>query len=191
MTQTETRENTAVLSNYAPPQLETLALEVLEGKIAVLTIDRPDRMNSMTVKMFEEFNTVAYALRDTDARALVIRGAGERVFCAGFDLDEIGVITEMRVREFLRFQETATGGLAALHHLPFPVIAAIHGAASGGGMALALAADIRLVAPTAKFNAAAALELENRGQALLTRCADMPEALAAFKEKRAPRFTGQ
>ncbi|MCK8671497.1 MULTISPECIES: enoyl-CoA hydratase/isomerase family protein [unclassified Rhodococcus (in: high G+C Gram-positive bacteria)] len=278
----ETRENTSVLSNYEPPRLETLTLEVLEGKIAVLTINRPDRMNSMVVKMFEEFNTAAYALRDTDARALILRGAGDRAFCAGFDLDEIGVITEMGVREFLKFQETATGGLAALRHLPFPVIAAIHGAASGGGMSLALAADIRLVAPTAKFNAAfvkvglsvgelgtswqltrlvgpgraaeiaytarfvgaeeavriglanrvvpsenlfeeaialaetiatnspggiriskralqrnqevtsyaAALELENRGQALLTRGEDMPEALAAFKEKRAPRFTG-
>ncbi|MGW0025364.1 enoyl-CoA hydratase/isomerase family protein [Rhodococcus sp. NPDC003383] len=282
MTQMDTRENTSVLSNYEPPRLDTLTLEVLEGKIAVLTINRPDRMNSMVVKMFEEFNTAAYALRDTDARALIIRGAGERAFCAGFDLDEISVITEMGVREFLKFQETATGGLAALRHLPFPVIAAIHGAASGGGMSLALAADIRLVAPTAKFNAAfvkvglsvgelgtswqltrlvgpgraaeiaytarfvgaeeavriglanrvvpsenlfdeavalaetiatnspggirmskralqrnqevtsyaAALELENRGQALLTRGADMPEALAAFKEKRAPRFTG-
>ncbi len=238
MTQMDTRENTSVLSNYEPPRLETLTLEVLEGKIAVLTINRPDRMNSMVVKMFEEFNTAAYALRDTDARALIIRGAGDRVF--------------------------------------------FHGAASGGGMSLALAADIRLVAPTAKFNAAfvkvglsvgelgtswqltrlvgpgraaeiaytarfvgaeeavriglanrvvpsealfdeavalaetiatnspggirmskralqrnqevtsyaAALELENRGQALLTRCADMPEALTAFKEKRAPRFTG-
>ncbi|MBH0118757.1 enoyl-CoA hydratase/isomerase family protein [Rhodococcus sp. CX] len=278
----ETRENTSVLSNYEPPRLETLTLEVLEGKIAVLTINRPDRMNSMVVKMFEEFNTAAYALRDTDARALILRGAGDRAFCAGFDLDEIGVITEMGVREFLKFQETATGGLAALRHLPFPVIAAIHGAASGGGMSLALTADIRLVAPTAKFNAAfvkvglsvgelgtswqltrlvgpgraaeiaytarfvgaeeavriglanrvvpsenlfdeaialaetiatnspggirmskralqrnqevtsyaAALELENRGQALLTRGEDMPEALAAFKEKRAPRFTG-
>ncbi len=69
MTQTEVRENTAVLSDYEPPQLDTLTLEVLDGKIAVLTINRPDRMNSMTVKMFEEFNTVAYALRDTDARA--------------------------------------------------------------------------------------------------------------------------
>nr|ABC33870.1 enoyl-CoA hydratase/isomerase [Rhodococcus sp. T104] len=272
-----------MLRNYEPPQLETLTLEVLEGKIVVLTINRPDRMNSMTVKMFTEFNTAAYALRDTDARALIIRGAGEQSFCAGFDLDEIHVITEMGVRDFLKFQETATGGLAALYHLPFPVIAAIHGAAAGGGLALALAADIRLVAPTAKFNTAfvkvglsvgelgtswkltrlvgpgraaeiaytarfvgaeeatriglanrvvpsedlfgkaiamaeaiasnspggirmskralqrnqevtsyaAALELENRGQALLTRCADMPEALAAFKEKRAPRFTGQ
>lgn len=274
---------TATLSNYTAPDLETLRLEILPGKIVVLYNDRPERMNSQTVKMFEEYNTVAYALRDTDARALIVRGTGERAFCAGFDLDEIDVITTMGVRDFLKFQETATGGLAAIRHLPFPVIAAIHGAATGGGMALALAADIRLLAPTAKFSAAfvkvglsvgelgtswqltrlvgygraseigftarlveaeeavrigmanrivpsdelmdaavelagqiasnspggvrmskralqrnqevtsyaAALELENRGQALLTRGSDMPEALSAFKEKRTPRFTGQ
>ncbi|SBW22750.1 enoyl-CoA hydratase/isomerase [Candidatus Protofrankia californiensis] len=268
---------------FEPPKLETLTLEPLEGGSVLLTINRPARMNSMTVKMFEEFNTVAYALRDGNARALIVTGAGDRAFCAGFDLDEIGVIATMGVREFLRFQELAAGGLAAIRGLPFPVIAAIHGAASGGGLALALAADIRLVAPTAKFNApfvrlglsvgdlgaswqltrlvgpgraaeivytvrtveaeeavriglanrlvpsetlleealvmakqissnspggirmskralqhnqeitsfAAALELENRGQALLTRGEDMAEALAAFRARRAPQFTGQ
>lgn len=269
--------------NFENPKMETLEIEELEGDIAVLRINRPDRMNSQTVKMFEEFNTAAFSLRDSGARALILTGAGERAFCAGFDLDEIHVITEMGVREFLQFQETATGGLAAIRHLPFPVIAAIHGPAAGGGMALSLAADIRLAAPTAKFNAAfvrvglsvgelgtswqltrlvgpgraaeigytgrmveaeeaariglvnrivpsdklfdealdlakqiarnspggvrmskralqrnqevtsyaAALELENRGQALLTRGEDMPEALTAFKEKREPKFTGR
>lgn len=273
----------AVLRNFTPPHLETLTLEVLDGGIVVMTVNRPDRMNSQTVKMFEEFNTVGYALRDTDARALILRGAGERAFCAGFDLDEIHVITTMGVREFLQFQELAAGGMAGIRHLPFPVIAAIHGAASGGGLALALAADIRLVAPTAKFNAAfvkvglsvgelgtswhltrlvgpgraaeiaytarmvhaeeavriglanrvvpsaelmdeaialgariaanspggvrvskralqrnqevnsyaAASEIENRGQTMLTQSPDMPEALAAFREKRAARFTGR
>jgi enoyl-CoA hydratase/carnithine racemase len=265
------------------PELETLSLELIDGDIAVLRMNRPERMNSQTVAMFTEYNTAAHALRDSGLRALVLTGAGERAFCAGFDLDEIDVITRMGVREFLTFQETATGGIQAIRHLPFPVIAAVHGPATGGGMALALAADIRLVTPAAKFSAAfvkvglsmgelgvsynltrlvgpgraaeigftarlvgaeeavriglanrmvateslvdeavelarliatnspagvrmskraiqrnqeipsyaAALELENRGQALLTRTEDMPEALAAFTEKRTPRFTAR
>jgi len=265
------------------PDLQTLTFEVAEAGIGVLRINRPERMNSQTVRMFTEYGLAAGALRDSRLRALILTGAGERAFCAGFDLDELDVITRMGVREFLEFQETATGGIQAIRHLPFPVIAAVHGAAIGGGLALALAADIRLVAPTAKFSAAflkvglsmgelgtsynltwligpgraaeigysarivgaaeavaiglanrvvpadrlydeavalarliavnspggvrlskraiqrnqeitsyaAALELENRGQALLTRSADMPEALAAFKEKRTPRFTGR
>jgi enoyl-CoA hydratase/carnithine racemase len=265
------------------PELQTLAFEVAEAGLGVLRINRPERMNSQTVRMFAEYGLAARALRDSRLRALILTGAGERAFCAGFDLDEVDVITRMGVREFLQFQETVAGGIQSLRHLPFPVIAAVHGAAAGGGLALALAADIRLVSPTAKFSAAflrvglsmgelgtsynlsrligpgraaeigysgrivgaeeavaiglanrvapadrlydeavalarliaanspggvrmskraiqrnqeitsyaAALELENRGQALLTRTADMSEALAAFKQKRAPRFTGR
>ena len=265
------------------PNLETVTFEQLDGGIGVLRVNRPERMNSQTVMMFSDYAAAAFALRDSGLRALILTASGDRAFCAGFDLDEIEVITTMGVREFLKFQETATGGIQAIRHLPFPVIAAIHGPATGGGMALALAADIRLVAPTARFSAAfvkvglsvgelgtsynltrlvgagraaeigytarlvkaeeavaiglanrmvpsedlfeeavamarviatnspggvrmskraiqrnleissyaAALELENRGQALLTRTSDMPEALAAFNEKREPRFTGQ
>jgi len=281
MTLTELPRNPAVTFDF--PSLETLTFEVLDGDVGVLRINRPDRMNSQTVRMFSEYGEAAFALRDVPLRALVLTGAGERAFCAGFDLDEIDVITRMGVREFLKFQETATGGIQGIRHLPYPVIAAVHGPATGGGLALALAADIRLVAPTAKFSAAfvkvglsvgelgtsynltrlvgpglaaeiaytarlvgaeeavriglanrivpseslfdeavamarliatnspggvrmskrtiqrnqeitsyaAALELENRGQALMTRTEDMPEALAAFKEKREPRFTGR
>lgn len=264
------------------PGLTELTVEVLPGDIGVLGINRPDRMNSQTVRMFTEYGLAARALRDLPLRALVITGAGDRAFCAGFDLEEIETITQMGVREFLKFQETATGGIQGLHFLPFPVIAAVHGPATGGGLALALAADIRLCDERAKFSAAfvkvglsvgelgtsyhltrllgsakaaeiaytarivgaeesariglvnrvvpseqllaeavelarqislnspagvrmskraiqrnqeitsyaAALELENRGQALMTRTRDMPEALAAFKEKRPARFTG-
>ncbi|MDT7707245.1 MAG: hypothetical protein QOG20_2852 [Pseudonocardiales bacterium] len=263
------------------PELDTLGLDLRDDGVAVLTMNRPDRANSQTVTMFDEYATAAFALRDSGARVLVVRGAGEKAFCAGFDLAEIDVITKMGVREFLAFQELAAGGIAALRGLPFPVIAAIHGPAAGGGMSLALAADIRLAAPSAKFacsfvkvglsagelgtswtlprlvgpgraaeiaftgrvvgaeeaeriglvnrvvadpvaeafalataisasspggvrmskralqrnlevaSYAAACELENRGQALLTRGEDMPEALAAFREGRSPNFTGR
>ncbi|MET8427921.1 enoyl-CoA hydratase-related protein [Nocardia sp. NPDC004860] len=154
MTQTVGGPDTAVLANYEPPQLETLTLDIHPGRIAVLTVNRPERMNSQTVTMFGEFGIAAHALRDTDARALIIRGAGDRAFCTGFDLDEISVLTRMGAREFLQFLELSAGGMAAIRHLPFPVIAAVNGAAAGGGLSLSLAADFRLIAPHAKFNAA-------------------------------------
>jgi len=136
------------------PELQTLSFEVAETGIGVLRINRPERMNSQTVRMFTEYGLAAHGLRDSRLRALIVTGAGERAFCSGFDLDQLDVITRMGVREFLEFLETATGGIQAIRHLPFPVIAAVHGAAIGGGLALALAADIRLVWPTAKFSAA-------------------------------------
>ena len=135
-------------------ELETLLVELRGDGVAVLTVNRPDRANSQTATMFHEHNDAALALRDSGARALIVRGAGERAFCSGFDLAEVGAIRDMGVREFLFFQEAATGGLAAIRALPFPVIAAIHGPAVGGGLALALAADIRLAAPTAKLSCA-------------------------------------
>ena len=75
------------------PELETLAFEVVDGDIGILRINRPERMNSQTVRMFSEYGQVAFALRDERLRALIVTGAGERAFCAGFDLDELDVIT--------------------------------------------------------------------------------------------------
>ena len=265
------------------PELETLTFEEAEPGIGILRMNRPGRANSQTVTMFREYLVVGRALRDSGLRALIVTGTGTRAFCAGFDIDEVHVLTEMGAGEFMRFQEPAPGGIASIRHRPFPVIAAIHGPATGGGMALALAADIRLAAPTMKISAAfvqvglsfgelgtsynlarligparaaeigytarvveaeeaeriglvnrivpteqlldealstarqislnspagvrfskraiqrnteigsyeAALELENRGQALLTRTEDMPEALAAFKERRPAVFAGK
>jgi enoyl-CoA hydratase/carnithine racemase len=263
--------------------LETLRVDLGGDGVAVLTLNRPDRANSQTVTMFHEFGEAAAELRDSGARALIVRGAGEKAFCTGFDVAELHVIQEMSTLEFLTFQETATAGITAIRYLPFPVIAAVHGPAVGGGLSLALACDVRLVAPGAKLSCAfvrvglscgelgtsyaltrlvgygraaemgftgrvvgaeeaeriglvdrvvpaeslvdeayalahriaenspagirmtkrallrnqevtsyaAALELENRGQALLTRTGDMPEALHAFTEGRPARFTGR
>lgn len=135
-------------------ELRTLLVELRADGVAFLTVNRPGRANSQTAVMFQEFTDAALVLRDCGARVLIVRGAGERAFCSGFDLAEVGAIQDMGVQEFLRFQEAATGGLAAIAQLPFPVVAAIHGPAVGGGLALALAADIRLAAPSAKLSCA-------------------------------------
>ncbi len=84
-------------------ELETLQVELREDGIAVLTVNRPERANSQTQTMFHEHTEAALALRDSGARALILRGAGEKAFCSGFDLAEVGAIQAMSVREFLFF----------------------------------------------------------------------------------------
>jgi len=262
---------------------ETLTVTEPADGVALITLNRPDRLNAMTVTMFDELEDTARAIgRDGDIRVVILTGAGKG-FCAGYDLDDAERLPDLSPLGMLEQQENAARALAAVRAVPVPVIAAVNGAAAGGGFSLSLMADIRLGSPAAKFNAAftriglsagdlgaswllprligpaqaadmaytgriveaeeaerlgllnavtgpddlldralamarqicanspggirlskralqanmeidsfaAALELESRGQALLTRCADMPEALAAFREKRAPNFTGR
>jgi enoyl-CoA hydratase/carnithine racemase len=252
--------------------------------VVLATLNRPDKLNALTFEMFGRLRVLCDELAgDPDARVLVLTGAG-RGFCSGLDLADAGTLAAMSAQEMLRGQEGWAAGIAAIRLLPLPVIAAVNGPAAGAGFALALAADMRLASPSARFNAAfvrigltggdvgvswmlprivglghaseilltgrmldaeyahriglanaivddeqglldaayglaekiaqnspfgvrltkqvlqtnvdapslqAAIELENRNQVLATRTADMIEALAAFREKRPPNFTGR
>ncbi|WP_040795745.1 enoyl-CoA hydratase/isomerase family protein [Nocardia higoensis] len=260
---------------------ETLLVEEVRPGIVVVTLNRPDRYNAMTNTMFVELERLAWGLESEDScRVVVLTGAG-RAFCSGYDLADADALPNLGALGMLDQQERAARALSAIRSLRVPVIAAVNGPAAGGGLALALAADIRLAGRAAKFNAAfvriglsagdlgtswlltrligpaktseicftgriveaqeagelgivnsvheddvvaaalalaeqivanspggvqlskralqanlevgsyaTALELENRGQALLTRSPDMAEALNAFKEKRVPQFQG-
>jgi enoyl-CoA hydratase/carnithine racemase len=114
---------------------ETIRLEAPAPGVTVATLNRPDRLNAQTFQMFDELAVLVDEVLTDDLRALIITGAG-RAFCAGFDLDEIDQLTALGVREFLKFQELATGAMASIRALPVPVIAAVNGAATGGGLAL-------------------------------------------------------
>ncbi len=262
------------MTGYATIDVTTPA----EG-VVVATLNRPARLNALTVEMFGDLVSLTAGLNtDGGARALVLTGAG-RGFCAGYDLTEAEELPRLSATEMLDRQELAMRALLAVRELRIPVIAAVNGPAAGGGLSLALAADIRLASTTARFTAAftriglsigdlgaswllprivgpaaaaelaftggtvdadeafrlrlvnrivdgsvvdaavelarqiaanapagvrlskralqanqevasygAALELENRGQTLLTRTTDMAEALQAFLEKRPARF---
>ena len=120
----------------------------LEGGIARLTLNRPDRLNSFTVQMHEE---VADALSNLDeARVLVLTGAG-RGFCAGQDLGDRAVAPGQAVDLGESVEKRYNPLIRKLTSLPMPVIARVNGVAAGAGANIALACDIVIAAQTAKF----------------------------------------
>jgi enoyl-CoA hydratase/carnithine racemase len=131
----------------------TLTFDEQRRGIVVMSVNRPHRANSQTVEMFGEIAWATTTLRNAPVRALIVTGAGGKAFCTGFDLDEVDVLTRMSVSDFTDLVETAASGSTGLRALPYPVIAAVSGPAAGGGLSLALAADIRIADNTASFSA--------------------------------------
>ena len=121
---------------------------VADGPIARLTLNRPDRLNSFTVRMHDEVGDALGRLGD--ARVVVLTGAG-RGFCAGQDLNDRAVAPG----ETVDLGETVTQCwnplVRALTSLPQPVIARVNGVAAGAGANIALACDIVVAAKSAKF----------------------------------------
>jgi len=120
----------------------------LEGGIARLTLNRPDRLNSFTVQMHDE---VADALSRLDAaRVLIVTGAG-RGFCAGQDLNDRAVAPGEKVDLGESVERYYNPLIRRITTLPFPVIARVNGVAAGAGANIALACDIVVAARSAKF----------------------------------------
>ena len=123
---------------------EPLILTRRDGGMLTVTINRPGKANSLTTEMLVMLRDIfRNAAHDDDLRALVITGAGERVFCAGADLNTL--YDEQDGPD--PWDEMAR----ALHSLPILTIAAINGPCMGGGLTLALGCDIRICIPAARF----------------------------------------
>ena len=127
---------------------ETLEVSMVDPGVAVLTLNRPDKLNAINLKMMMELREAFRALdEDKAAKVIVLKGAG-RAFCAGADLDwsaELGV--EGRVESNRLGQKTFN----AMEQMETPVIAAVHGYCLGGGLEFALAADFILCSANAQL----------------------------------------
>ena len=124
---------------------EQVVLSNVTGKIARLTFNRPDKLNALSKDLLvESIDLLTQWSRDSSIGAVVVTGAG-RAFCAGGDLREIASIPP---RRFTALQNAVA---ANIRKAPQCVIAAVNGAAIGGGAALALACDVRLASPDAVF----------------------------------------
>lgn len=139
-----------------PPQdsaYETFTLEHRGGAHWV-TLNRPESLNAMSRTMMLELQHYFGELYTRpEIRAVVLRGAG-KAFCAGLDLKERRQPGEGGPVNELRVQRRVSEIVMRMRRAPQPIISLIHGAASGGGFALALASDIRLAGPGARMNAA-------------------------------------
>lgn len=128
---------------------QAVLVSTLENGIVVITLNRPDAANALSIKVLEELkNVIDNCKFDPSVRCLVITGAGEKVFCAGADLKERAGMDEQTVRKTVSLIREC---ISNLETLPQPVIAAVNGAAFGGGTELALACDIRVASEKAKF----------------------------------------
>jgi enoyl-CoA hydratase len=135
----------------------TVRTEQVRPGITLLTLDRPERLNAMSRDLVADLHTALDEVAaDRECRVVVLTGEG-RGFCSGLDLKETGD----SAREAdggpaagMRMQQHIATLIPQLRRLPQPVIAAVNGPATGGGLALALACDVRIAAESARFNVA-------------------------------------
>jgi len=117
-------------------------------EFALITLNRPDALNALSLGLIRDLGARLDEVAKSDARALIITGAGSKAFCAGADIKELmgrGLTAQKQGGEF------GQATFAKLDTLPMPSVAVINGYAFGGGMELALACTFRLAARNAKM----------------------------------------
>jgi enoyl-CoA hydratase len=133
---------------------ELLSLEEHEPGVGLLTLRRAERLNALSWALVDELHEALAQVSASELRVLVLTGDGPG-FCSGLDIaDDASVTGPGSVQANFGRQEHIARLALALRDLPQPVIGAVNGAAAGGGLALALACDVRVCAPSAKFNVA-------------------------------------
>jgi enoyl-CoA hydratase len=121
-----------------------------DGHVALVTLARAAKLNALTPAMLDQLESIARALEaDQDVRVVVLTGSGEKAFCVGADITEWSALQPLDMwRRWVRRGHQVFDQWARLRQ---PVIAAINGHAFGGGLELAITADIRIAAEPAQF----------------------------------------
>ena len=123
----------------------------VEGKVGVITLNRPEKKNPLTFESYAELRDLFLGLQKENAiKAVVVTGAGGN-FCSGGDVHEIiGPLTKMKMPQLLEFTRMTGDLVKAMRRCPQPVIAAVEGVCAGAGAILAMASDLRYGAADAK-----------------------------------------
>jgi enoyl-CoA hydratase len=119
-----------------------------EDDVAVLIIDRQEKLNALDRQVVEEIGQALLELESEGPRAIIVTGAGERAFIAGADIRAMSIMEPLEAK---RFSEIGHAAMALLDRSPIPTIAAVNGYALGGGCEVAIACDIRIAAENATF----------------------------------------
>jgi len=134
---------------------ETIQLD-MRGKVGMIILNRPESLNALTTEVGQEFLAAVGEARESGARAMLVTGAG-RAFCAGGDLREMQKVAEQEGKVEAFFDEPLrllNECILLIRRSPLPFLAAVNGAASGGGCNLALACDLVIAGESARFNQA-------------------------------------
>jgi enoyl-CoA hydratase/carnithine racemase len=133
--------NRKALAGYAAEHF----LWAVEGGVATITLNRPDRKNPLTFSSYAELRDLFHALRHaTDVHVVVVQGAGGN-FCSGGDVHEIiGPLIQLKAPELLMFTRMTGELVKNMRHCPQPIIAAVDGVCAGAGAIMAMASDMRL-----------------------------------------------
>jgi enoyl-CoA hydratase len=138
-------------------EFNTIKYDTPRNGIGRITLNRPDRLNAINLDMLEELHVLFERLNtDEDVRVIIITGAG-RGFCSGADLmderiaSEAAALFSNAAAHLMKIQKVYSRLVIEMRRLPQPIIAAVNGPAAGGGMCVALAADVIIAGARAAF----------------------------------------
>jgi enoyl-CoA hydratase len=132
---------------------QNLVLLEKAERVATIILNRPEKRNALSPTLLTQLSETLHRLREEgEVRCLVIRGAGEKAFCAGFDISEFPSEDKPERLEELRTKNPVQAAFRAIHDFPYPVIAMVNGAAYGAGCELTMVCDIRIASEQARFS---------------------------------------